>query len=71
MTIPSSLSDNARTAKNVEAQLRRAGFVDQNKAARVKDALVKGSKETVLKPTVKTPPSIANNVQRFHTKVST
>ena len=56
MTIPSSPSDNARTAKNVEAQLRRAGFVDQSKAARVKDALVKGSKETVLKPTVKTPP---------------
>ena len=56
MTIPSSPSDNARTAKNVEAQLRRAGFVDQSKAARVKDALVKGSKETVLKPTVKQPP---------------
>ena len=55
MTIPSSPSDNARTAKNVEAQLRRAGFVDQSKAARVKDALVKGSKETVLKPTVKQP----------------
>ena len=53
MTIPSSPSDNARTAKNVEAQLRRAGFVDQSKAAKVKDALVKGSKETVLKPTVK------------------
>ena len=57
MTIPSSPSDNARTAKNVEAQLRRAGFVDQSKAAKVKDALVKGSKETVLKPTVKTPPA--------------
>ena len=57
MTIPSSPSDNARTAKNVEAQLRRAGFVDQSKAARVKDALVKGSKETVLKPTVKQPTS--------------
>ena len=56
MTIPSSPSDNARTAKNVEAQLRRAGFVDRSKAAKVKDALVKGSKETVLKPTVKTPP---------------
>ena len=56
MTIPSSPSDNARTAKNVEAQLRRAGFVDQTKVAKVKDALVKGSKETVLKPTVKTPP---------------
>jgi len=57
MTIPSSPSDNARTAKNVEAQLRRAGFVDRSKAAKVKDALVKGSKETVLKPTVKTPPA--------------
>ena len=30
MTIPSSPSDNARTAKNVEAQLRRAGFVDRS-----------------------------------------
>jgi len=55
LTIPSSPSDNARTAKNVEAQLRRAGFVDQSKAAKVKDALEKGSKETVLKPTVKQP----------------
>ena len=55
MTIPSSPSDNARTAKNVEAQLRRAGFVDQSKAARVKDALVNKTKETVLKPTVKQP----------------
>lgn len=53
MTIPSSPSDNARTAKNVEAQLRRAGFIDQSKAARVKDVLVNKSKETVLKPTVK------------------
>ena len=57
MTIPSSPSDNARTAKNVEAQLRRAGFVDRSKVAKVKDALVNKSKETVLKPTVKTPPA--------------
>ena len=64
MTIPSSPSDNARTAKNVEAQLRRAGFVDQSKAARVKDALVNKSKETVLKPTVKTPPANAGTVNR-------
>ena len=48
MTIPSSPSDNARTAKNVEAQLRRAGFVDRSKAAKVKDALVKGSKVTAI-----------------------
>ena len=54
MTIPSSPSDNARTAKNVEAQLRRAGFVDRSKAAKVKDALVKGSKETVLPASRKT-----------------
>ena len=64
MTIPSSPSDNARTAKNVEAQLRRAGFVDQSKATRVKDALVNKSKETVLKPTVKTPPANAGTVNR-------
>tara|TARA_Y100000592_G_scaffold71634_1_gene111517 strand:+ start:2433 stop:3074 length:642 start_codon:yes stop_codon:yes gene_type:complete len=48
MTIPSSPSDNARTAKNVEAQLRRAGFVDRSKAAKVKDALVKNTKVTAI-----------------------
>ena len=48
MTIPSSPSDNARTAKNVEAQLRRAGFVDRSKAAKVKDALVNKSKVTAI-----------------------
>ena len=48
MTIPSSPSDNARTLKNLEAQMRRSGFVDQSKAAKVKDALVKNTKETVL-----------------------
>ena len=54
MTIPSSPSDNARTAKNVEAQLRRAGFVDQSKAAKVKDALVKNTKVTALPASRKT-----------------
>ena len=48
MTIPSSPSDNARTAKNVEAQLRRAGFVDRSKAAKVKDTLVKNTKVTAI-----------------------
>ena len=48
MTIPSSPSDNARTAKNVEAQLRRAGFVDQSKVARVKDTLVKNTNVTAV-----------------------
>ena len=48
MTIPSSPSDNARTAKNVEAQLRRAGFVDRSKAAKVKDTLVKKTKVTAI-----------------------
>ena len=48
MTIPSSPSDNARTLKNLEAQMRRSGFVDQSKAAKIKDALVKNTKETVL-----------------------
>ena len=61
MTIPSSPSDNARTAKNVEAQLRRAGFIDQSKAAKVKDALVKGSKETVLKPATKSTPPVGRS----------
>ena len=54
MTIPSSPSDNARTAKNVEAQLRRAGFVDRSKAAKVKDALVKNTKVTALPASRKT-----------------
>ena len=48
MTIPSSPSDNARTAKNVEAQLRRAGFVDQSKVAKVKDTLVKNTNVTAV-----------------------
>ena len=54
MTIPSSPSDNARTAKNVEAQLRRAGFVDRSKAAKVKDALVNNTKVTALPASRKT-----------------
>ena len=57
MTIPSSPSDNARTAKNVEAQLRRAGFVDQSKAAKVKDTLVKNTKVTAIPASKKTPPA--------------
>ena len=57
MTIPSSPSDNARTAKNVEAQLRRAGFVDRSKAARVKDTLVKNTKVTAIPASKKTPPA--------------
>ena len=48
MTIPSSPSDNARTAKNVEAQLRRAGFVDRSKVAKVKDTLVKNTNVTAI-----------------------
>ena len=48
MTIPSSPSDNARTAKNVEAQLRRAGFVDRSKAAKIKDTLVKNTNVTAV-----------------------
>ena len=54
MTIPSSPSDNARTAKNVEAQLRRAGFVDRSKAAKVKDTLVKNTKVTAVPASRKT-----------------
>ena len=57
MTIPSSPSDNARTAKNVEAQLRRAGFVDRSKAAKVKDALVNKSKVTAIPASRRTPPA--------------
>ena len=55
ITGPKTTSD-WRALKNFEAELKGRGFVNQETVAKVKDSLVKGSKETVLKPTVKTPP---------------
>ena len=54
ITGPKTTSD-WRALKNFEAELKGRGFVNQETIAKVKDSLVKGSKETVLKPTVKTP----------------
>ena len=56
ITGPKTTSD-FRAIKNFEAELKGRGFVNQETVAKVKDSLVKGSKETVLKPTVKTPVS--------------
>ena len=54
ITGPKTTSD-WRALKNFESELKGRGFVNQETIAKVKDSLVKGSKETVLKPTVKTP----------------
>ena len=54
ITGPKTTSD-FRAIKNFEAELKGRGFVNQETIAKVKDSLVKGSKETVLKPATKTP----------------
>ena len=56
ITAPKTTSD-FRAIKNFESELKNRGFVNQETVSKVKDALVKGSKTTVLKPTVKTPPA--------------
>ena len=53
ITGPKTTSD-FRAIKNFEAELKGRGFVNQETIAKVKDSLVKGSKETVLKPATKT-----------------
>ena len=47
ITAPKTTSD-FRAIKNFEAELKGRGFVKQETVGKVKDALVKGSKETVL-----------------------
>ena len=47
ITAPKTTSD-FRAIKNFEAELRSRGFIKQETVSKVKDALVKGSKETVL-----------------------
>ena len=54
ITGPKTTSD-WRALKNFESELKGRGFVNQETVAKVKDSLVKGSKETVLKPATKTP----------------
>ena len=54
ISAPKTTSD-WRAIKNFESELKGRGFVNQQTSRKVKDALVKGSKETVLKPTVKQP----------------
>ena len=63
ITGPKTTSD-WRALKNFEAELKGRGFVNQETIAKVKDSLVKGSKETVLKPTVKTPANAGTPVSR-------
>ena len=47
ITAPKTTSD-FRAIKNFESELRNKGFIKQDTVSKVKDALVKGSKETVL-----------------------
>ena len=54
ISAPKTTSD-FRAIRNFESELKGRGFVRQETQRKVKDALVKGSKETVLKPTVKQP----------------
>ena len=54
ITAPKTTSD-FRAIKNFESELKGRGFIKQDTVSKVKDALVKGSKETVLKPATKTP----------------
>ena len=63
ITGPKTTSD-WRALKNFEAELKGRGFVNQETIAKVKDSLVKGSKETVLKPTVKTPANTGTPASR-------
>ena len=53
ITGPKTTSD-WRSLKNFEAELRGRGFVDQSKAAKVRDALVKNTKVTALPASRKT-----------------
>ena len=53
ITAPKTTSD-FRAIKNFESELKGRGFIKQDTVSKVKDALVKGSKETVLKPATKT-----------------
>ena len=71
ITAPKTTSD-FRAIKNFESELRNRGFIKQETVGKVKDALVKGSKETVLPASRRTPPagrsaSAANQQTTFKT----
>ena len=67
ITAPKTTSD-FRAIKNFEAELKGRGFVNQETVSKVKDALVKGSKTTVLKPSVKSTPSKQTTFKDFTQK---
>ena len=64
ISAPKTTSD-WRAIKNFESELKGRGFVNQQTSRKVKDALVKGSKETVLKPTVKQPVNRQTTFKQF------
>ena len=67
ITAPKTTSD-FRAIKNFESELKGRGFVNQETVSKVKGALVKGSKETVLKPSVKSTPSKQTTFKDFTQK---
>ena len=56
ISAPKTTSD-WRAIKNFESELRGRGFINQQATKNVKDALVKGTKETALPASRKTPPA--------------
>jgi len=67
ITAPKTTSD-FRAIKNFEAELKGRGFIKQDTVSKVKDALVKGSKEKVLKPAVKQPANRQTTFKDFTQK---
>ena len=67
ITAPKTTSD-FRAIKNFESELKNRGFVNQETVSKVKGALVKGSKETVLKPSVKSTPNKQTTFKDFTQK---
>ena len=67
ISAPKTTSD-WRAIKNFESELRGRGFVNQETVKKVKDSLVKGSKETVLKPATKTQVSRQTTFKDFTQK---
>ena len=67
ITAPKTTSDY-RAIKNFEAELKGRGFIKQDTVRKVKDSLVNKSKETVLKPSVKSTPSRQTTFSDFTRK---
>ena len=67
ITAPKTTSD-FRAIKNFESELKNRGFVNQETVKKVKDSLVKGSKETVLKPAKKSTASRQTTFKDFTQK---